>query len=302
MRVQNLIGIGLSGLLLVGCAVIKPDTTGVVATSPSPTVTASETPTPSPSPTPEPEPTERVKGSNHSHDAARYAFPAKDVHEWLVKGEDADNYPSYMVAFLTFDDGPNNGTTPIILDILKEKNIPATFFYIGGKIGVGSADPAIIERTIEEGHSIAIHTFSHNYGELYPGRVARPAAILADRERARAAIRKVLGDDFETSAYRYPGGHMSWRSMEPADKALAKENVYWLDWNTLNGDAEPAGRAPTTVSESQAMVQANLGYPPANVAVVLMHDTGGPHSLTVQALPGIIDELLEAGYLFGVIA
>ena len=89
--------------------------------------------------------------------------------------------------------------------------------------------------------------------------------------------------------------------MEPADKALAKENVYRLTEH-LNGDAEPANRAPSTVSESQAMVIANLGYPPANVAVVLMHDTGGPHGLTVQALPGIIDELSEAGYRFGVIA
>lgn len=289
--------------MLASCAVQPPTSEGQGAT-PSPKVSVSQTPEAPPPPPapPTPEPTERVQGSNHSHEASRYAFPAKDVHNWLVKGKEASNYPTRKIAFLTFDDGPNNGTTPLVLDILKKKKVRATFFYIGGKVGVGSADPAVIERTIREGHAIAIHTFTHNYRELYPGRNAKPAAILADRERARDAIRKVLGDDFETSAYRYPGGHMSWRSMDAADKALADINVYWLDWNTLNGDAEPASRAPTSVEGAQAMVMSNLGNPQTNVAVVLMHDTGGPYGLTVKSLPGIIDRLSEAGYRFGVIS
>ena len=131
---------------------------------------------------PTPEPTERVQGSNHSHEASRYAFPAKDVHNWLVKGKEASNYPTRKIAFLTFDDGPNNGTTPLVLDILKKKKVRATFFYIGERwcwIGGSRGHRA----DDQEGHAIAIHTFTHNYRGAVSGRNAKPAAILADRER-----------------------------------------------------------------------------------------------------------------------
>lgn len=292
----------VAGLLAAGCAVVPPAPVGPPTAGTTPARHQKPTTSPIEVAWPTPEPTKLVIGRNHNQLAEAYAFSAEDVHNWLVKGASASNYPSEKIAFLTFDDGPNNSTTPVILDILKQESVPATFFVIGGSIGVESVDPAVIRRTIAEGHSIAIHTFSHNYGLLYPGRVANPAAVLADREKTLTALRGVLGPDFDTGAYRYPGGHMSWRGMEPADAALAAEGAYWIDWNTLNGDAEPASRAPTSVSGAQAMVMGNLGHPPSNVAVVLMHDTGGPHSLTVRALPGIISDLRDAGYEFGVIA
>lgn len=298
-------GLALAACLLIsGCAVNSPAGGETSSTQGAGVQAGQSQPVASPVAVswPTPDWTALVPGKNHNLLASEYAYPAKDVHNWLVKGAQSADYPSKKIAFLTFDDGPNNSTTPVVLDILKRHSVPATFFYIGGNVGVGSADPAVIKRTVEEGHSIAIHTFSHNYGLLYPGRKAKASAVLADREKALEAIRNVLGPDFDTAAYRYPGGHMSWRGMQAADGALAAKGVYWLDWNTLNGDAEPASRAPTSVAGAQAMVMNNLGEPPANVAVVLMHDTGGPNSLTVRALPGIIDQLTEAGYEFGVIA
>lgn len=132
MRVHSLVLAGLAGVMLASCAVQPPTSEGQGAT-PSPKVSVSQTPEAPPPPPapPTPEPTERVQGSNHSHEASRYAFPAKDVHNWLVKGKEASNYPTRKIAFLTFDDGPNNGTTPLVLDILKKKKVRATFFYIG---------------------------------------------------------------------------------------------------------------------------------------------------------------------------
>ena len=64
-----------------------------------------------------------------------------------------------------------------------------------------------------------------------------------------ANFQAILGKDFKTRIFRYPGGHMSWQGLESTDQALAKEGVQWIDWNMLCGDAEPASVRPTT-SES----------------------------------------------------
>jgi len=62
---------------------------------------------------------------------------------------------------LTIDDGPCPDSTPIILDLLKQYRIPATFFCVGEKM---QANPALVMRIIQEGHEIANHTYSHPYG------------------------------------------------------------------------------------------------------------------------------------------
>src|SRR5262245_38283603 len=69
---------------------------------------------------------------------------------------------------LTFDDGPDPAWTPAILDVLKQENVPATFFVIGKK---GQAYPDLLRRIVNEGHEIGNHTFTHpNLGEI-PGRI-----------------------------------------------------------------------------------------------------------------------------------
>ncbi|MEA5154397.1 polysaccharide deacetylase family protein [Raineyella sp.] len=257
---------------------------------------------PTPAPTPTPVPTELRPGTNHSYAADAYAHSAAEVHAWLVDGDRAPHYPEQRVAFLTFDDGPSSTTTPKDLDILKAEGVPATFFYITGDKALAKVDPAVPRRAMAEGHAVCVHSRSHNYHELYPGRRADAEHIVADHDRAIADLRGVFGDGYAAGCYRYPGGHMSWRGMAPADAALADRGVHWIDWNTMTGDAEPAQRAPHTAGQAARMVPAGLaaaGDP--RVAVVLMHDAEGM-TLSTDALRTVIHDLRDKGYTFGVIA
>ena len=68
------------------------------------------------------------------------------------------------IAYLTFDDGPNDNVTPIVLDILKEENVKASFFVIGKYV---EKYPNVVKRAYEEGHYIANHGYDHNNNNLY---------------------------------------------------------------------------------------------------------------------------------------
>ena len=68
------------------------------------------------------------------------------------------------IAYLTFDDGPNESITPKVLDILKEQDVKATFFVIGKNV---KEHPEVVKREYEEGHYIANHGYSHNNKNLY---------------------------------------------------------------------------------------------------------------------------------------
>ena len=265
-----------------------------------PTPSPEPTPEPSPEPTPTPEPTPQEvldavlqEGSNHNVGAAKYAHPAEQVQGWMA---DPSTAPGPIV-FLTFDDGPNHSTSLQILDILKEHEVPATFFVVGNLV---SDAPDVLQREIAEGHSIAIHSYTHNYKKLYPGRQANVDTIVDELKRTRSDLRAVLGEGYNTSCWRYPGGHMSWQGMAAADEALAAEGVHWVDWNSLTGDAEPESRRPTTVDGMVKMATTPIAEG-VQVSVMLAHDSEGK-DLTVKSLPQIIKAYQDAGYTFGVIA
>lgn len=257
-------------------------------------------PAPTPSPTPTVDKTQLMPGTNHNYAAKEYVYEAKDVHSWLVEKEKSATYPKdKKVVFLTFDDGPNNRLTPKMLDMLKKLEVPATFYYVGNKTGVEGANPEIVKRTIAEGHSINIHTYSHNYKLLYPGGRGNADNIVADRQKAIDSVQKILGPDYKVSGYRYPGGHLSWKSMDAADQKLAEQGAYWIDWNSMNGDAEanPPSSADGMLQLTKS-TYASAGKP--NVAVVLMHDHEYADK-TVASLPGIVDYFKSQGFEFGVI-
>lgn len=322
---------GLAALTLTA-SLAACGTPPAAQTAPDPvSATSSATsPTPTPSPTPTVDPTALKPGTNHNNAAAAYAYEAKDIQACLLvpqhsvsstatppatatpgRTPSANRTPSATpqvagtcpsdrkIVFLTLDDGPNDRITPKVLDALKAANAPATFFYVANKTGLEGSDPEVTKRTIAEGHAIDIHTYSHNYKYLYPGGRGNADNILADREKALASIKKVLGDDYAVSGYRYPGGHMSWKNLDESSRRLAAEGAYWLDWNAMNGDAEQS--APTSVDGQLSMVKRTMresGNP--NVVVLLMHDHEYA-DLTVAAIPEIVAHYREQGYEFGVI-
>jgi len=101
------------------------------------------------------------------------------------------------IAYLTFDDGPSEQTI-IVLDILKEENIHATFFLIGEEIT--SEREAIVKRMVEEGHTIGLHTYCHDYDVIYRS----VDDFLADYEKLYKRLYEVTG--LKPSIFRFPGG------------------------------------------------------------------------------------------------
>ena len=240
--------------------------------------------------------TQLKKGSNHSIEASDYAYDVTAVNN-TIRGKSDD--VKGKVVFLTFDDGIDPTLTPQVMDILKEYGVHATFFHIGYTISQENAD--ILKRQITEGHAIANHSLSHNFNLLYPGRVPNKSQIVSEVDQTNANFQAILGKDFKTRIFRYPGGHMSWQGLEATDHALANQGIQWIDWNMLCGDAEPASVRPTTSETMMAYMDGSQQYfPESHVKVVLMHDAAGKE-LTVQTLPQIIEYFKNQGYTFGVL-
>ncbi len=232
-------------------------------------------------------------GTNHSSAANAYAYTGANVQTWLRGQASAPK----KLAFVTFDDGPNTTTTPRMLDTLKALGVPATFFTVGKQLA--SCPNWVPKRAIAEGHAVCLHSYSHDYALLYPGRSGNTANIMADFDRALSAARSALGSGYGTTAYRYPGGHMSWSNLAGADAALKQRGVTWIDWNCMSGDADKS--RPSTADGMVALLTRELvaaGEP--RTAVMLNHDSAAGN-LTMQALPQLVRVLRDRGYSFGVI-
>lgn len=209
---------------------------------------------------------------------------------WNYQSED-----NKKVAYLTFDDGPSEYVTDEILDVLKEKDVKATFFVLGSMIDKNDYAKKALKRIVKEGHAIGNHGYCHRYDVLYPGDVVNVDNFMADMKKSEDAMKEVLGDSFSTNVIRFPGGHGSWDT-SAIDPVLHEKGYSYIDWNTLNGDAEGQGlsadhlldRLKETVSELEGN---------NDVIVVLMHDTDAKQS-TAQYLADAIDYLRSQGYEF----
>lgn len=218
---------------------------------------------------------------------------AKEVMNFLKTR--VDNNKEKKVAYLTFDDGPSTTVTPLILDILKEHDIKATFFVLGSSIDKSEKAKELLRRIADEGHTIGNHTYSHNYNYLYPNRTVNPDNFIADIEKNNEAISKALGKKFESKIIRFPGGHGSWKGTDAVDKLLEEKGYVYIDWNSLNGDSE--GKSKTKDQLIQGFKETRQYLSSDSDLVVLMHDTYGKEE-TAKALPKIINILKSEGYEF----
>lgn len=100
--------------------------------------------------------------------------------------------------FLSFDDGPSKTVTPLILDLLKQENIKATFFVLGNRV---EQNPEILKRTFEEGHYIANHGYSHKYSSIYTS----IESVLDEYNRTEQCIKTALNnDEYNSRVFRFP--------------------------------------------------------------------------------------------------
>jgi peptidoglycan/xylan/chitin deacetylase (PgdA/CDA1 family) len=172
------------------------------------------------------------------------------------------------VVALTFDDGPSEYTDRY-LDVLREKDVPATFFEIGQEM---PGREATMRRILAEGDEIGDHTMNH---VEYPG--------YGQIAGAAARIKAYTG--FQPCLFRPPGGAQNSTVIATAG-SLGLKTVTWdvdpRDWS-LPGTAE---------------IYSNIVDNAKPGSIILMHDGGGPRDETLAALPEIIDTLRARGYGF----
>jgi len=188
---------------------------------------------------------------------------------------------SGKVIYLTFDDGPS-GYTGELLDVLKKYGVKATFFV------TGNGSDASIKREYDEGHTVALHTYSHNYSSVY----ASVDAYFNDLKKISDRVERITGQ--KSYIVRFPGGSSNTvsRSTKCIMSTLARElenrGYVYYDWNVSSGDAG----GTTDTNKVYTNVINGLG---SGRYVVLQHDSKG---YSVKAVERIIQYGLANGYTF----
>ncbi|HZS45685.1 MAG TPA: glycosyltransferase [Blastocatellia bacterium] len=193
---------------------------------------------------------------------------------------------------LTFDDGPDPIWTPKILDILKEKNVHATFFIIGRN---GEDHPELLRRTLAEGNDIGNHTFTHpNLGEI-PKPVMK---LVTDLEltTTQRLIESVTGRSTILFRPPYFGDAEPSTPDEVEPAVIAKDLGYIIVG--LRADAEDWKRPGVDAIVNKTIASVTDPDPERRGQIILLHDSGGDREQTVEALPLIIDQLRARGFRF----
>lgn len=188
------------------------------------------------------------------------------------------------MVYLTFDDGPSNRTVEV-LDILQKYNIKATFFVVYENTEFGNS---VLRRIVDEGHTIAVHTASHDYDIIY----SSVEAFLEDFNIVYSHIVEVTG--VKPDLFRFAGGSINAYNEGIYTEVIAEMLRRGFTYHDWNASAEDASSKATTETIYNTVIETTLR---TNKAIVLMHDSGGRHD-TISALPRILDKLIENDYSF----
>ena len=231
---------------------------------------------------------EKQKDSAAGEDPEAENAPQEDAKSPAAKQEPSrmDNPSEEDTAkkvYLTFDDGPSQVNTAAILDILKEKNVKATFFVIGND---NDYAPDLYRRIVEEGHTLGMHSYTHKYSSIYDSL----EAFQEDFYRLRGYLGEITG--VEPDIMRFPGGSSNSVSnidMRECIRFLNEEGITYYDWNVISGDAtSQVYTADELIDNVMKDVAKN------QTSIVLMHDAE-TKATTVEALGPMIDQLQEMG-------
>jgi len=232
---------------------------------------------------------EVLRITDRPHDGTRNVWREPD-------GDYAETYqalPSYFVVehtggsanklmSITFDDGPSEYTDRV-LDILKQKQVPATFFVIGENV---EQFPGQVRREYREGHTIGNHTYTHP-------NVAKESAEETQLELS-TTLRLIEHDTGHGSILFRPPYNADSEPQTPAE-LLPIQRAQDEGYLTIGEKIDPRdweiGTTPAKILE-QVLEQKDDGH------LILLHDGGGDRSATLAALPQIIDTLRHQGYKF----
>ncbi|MDE7453426.1 MAG: polysaccharide deacetylase [Clostridia bacterium] len=183
--------------------------------------------------------------------------------------------------YLTFDDGPSDKVTPKILDALKEENVKATFFIIGRQ---AQTRLPILKRAFAEGHTLGVHSYSHEYRKIY----SSEQSLLKDIDDCNEVIKSVTGK--YSDVYRFPGG--SYGLSNSLISAVTSHGMRYVDWNASVRDAEIYEATPEQLYTAAVTTASN-----SQRIVLLAHDSTTKSS-TAEALREIIHYFKNNGYSF----
>ena len=174
---------------------------------------------------------------------------------------------------MTFDDGPSSANTPRLLEILKQRNIKATFFLIGQN---AASNPDLVRRILADGHEVGNHSWTHpQLSKLSDDRVT------TEINKTQDAIKEASG--FTPTILRPPYGAITVRQREWIESQFGLSIILWsvdpFDWK----------RPGASVITQRILSQVRPG------AIILSHDI---HKQTVDAMPATLDGLIAKGYKF----
>ncbi|MFF2480123.1 polysaccharide deacetylase family protein [Paenibacillus sp. NPDC058071] len=243
--------------------------------TPTPNEQAVNRPSPSPTPNTDPNSNGKPNTDPSTKPDTNVTVPPSPPSGHEKPPESVKGHKEKRIA-LTFDDGPDQRYTPAILDILKKKGVKATFFLVGQQV---KKEPEVAKRIVDEGHAVGNHSMHH-----------KKMSKLTDQEiadeisEADELIEKAIGE--KPNMFRAPYGAVS----DSLKKQLAEDGRTLVGWNIDTKDW--AGTSPKAMRE-MIRKEADPGD------IILMHSFGSKNiQHTVEALPGIIDDLKKMGYTF----
>lgn len=215
-----------------------------------------------------------------------WGYKKNTDHEIPEIGEYQDileKYDAYYVdesgeknIYLTFDNGYEQGYTKDILNVLKEENVPATFFVTGHYV---KEEPALVKRMVDDGHIIGNHSYHHpDFSVMRKQEIEKE---LTDLEKAVADV----SDQKQLTYLRPPRGIFSENTLQWT-KELGYTHIFWSlafkDWNT---DSQKGWQ----YAYDEIMEQIHPG------AIILLHTVSSDNA---DALEKVIKELKKQGYTF----
>lgn len=183
--------------------------------------------------------------------------------------------------YLTFDDGPHTNTRDV-LDILKQYNAKATFFVVRRATKYNS----YVTRAYNEGHTVALHSNTHNYWDIY----ASEEAYFEDLFLVQDYVYELTGH--RSWILRFPGGssntvsHFNPGIMTYLTQEVQRRGFHYFDWSVSTGDGNSANTPQSIINRAIKYIKVGKSN------VVLLHDGAG-HNETVEALPAILDYLMS---------
>lgn len=210
-----------------------------------------------------------------------YTISEVDESEEIVSAgleETPETEEEIRKVYLTFDDGPSSNTGRI-LDILAEYDVKATFFVVGKE---EDKYQPLYNRIVQEGHTLAMHSYSHKYNEIYQS----IDSYAADLNKLQEFLYDTTG--VWCRYCRFPGGSSNTVSsvdMHDLIAYLDEQDMTYFDWNISSGDAASAYISPEDIIRN---CMGNIED--FDEAMILMHDASNKDS-TVEALPALIEKI-----------